>query len=90
LACTGAEDGSSDLTIVFCSATDLSDADVLGELAVTGFPSVVFPRCGLVLLGPVFLLLVFALAVLLDRQIFVVLVFILLGREVFVALVFLV
>ncbi|KRX30462.1 hypothetical protein T06_9970, partial [Trichinella sp. T6] len=34
----------------------------------------------LVLLGPVFFLLVFALAVLLDRQIFVVLVFILLGR----------
>ncbi|KRY02847.1 hypothetical protein T12_5276 [Trichinella patagoniensis] len=45
---------------------------------------------GLVLLGPVFLLLVFALAVLLDRQIFVLLVFILLGREVFVVLVFLV
>ncbi|KRX63868.1 hypothetical protein T09_5715 [Trichinella sp. T9] len=44
----------------------------------------------LVLLGPVFLLLVFALAVLLDRQIFVVMVFILLGREVFVILVFLV
>ncbi|KRX46176.1 hypothetical protein T09_15173 [Trichinella sp. T9] len=45
---------------------------------------------GVVLLGPVFLLLVFTLAVLLDRQIIVVLVFILLGREVFVVLVFLV
>ncbi|KRY08593.1 hypothetical protein T12_9254 [Trichinella patagoniensis] len=42
--------------------------------------------CGVVLLGPVFLLLVFALAVLLDHQIFVVLVFILLGREIFVVL----
>ncbi|KRZ49048.1 hypothetical protein T02_9639 [Trichinella nativa] len=45
---------------------------------------------GVVLLGPVFLLLVFALAVLLERQIFVALVFILLGCEVFVVLVFLV
>ncbi|KRZ81521.1 hypothetical protein T08_61 [Trichinella sp. T8] len=45
---------------------------------------------GLVLLGPTFLLLVFAHAILLDRQIFVVLVFILLGRQVFVVLVFLV
>ncbi|KRX11974.1 hypothetical protein T07_5564, partial [Trichinella nelsoni] len=34
----------------------------------------------LVLLGPAFLLLVFAHAILLDCQIFVVLVFILLGR----------
>ncbi|KRZ51121.1 hypothetical protein T02_13734, partial [Trichinella nativa] len=41
---------------------------------------------GLFLLGPTFLLLVFANAILLDRQIFVVLVFILLGREVFVLL----
>ncbi|KRX69264.1 hypothetical protein T06_15682 [Trichinella sp. T6] len=45
---------------------------------------------GVVLLGPTFLLLVFAHAILLDRQIFVVLVFILLGRQVFVVLVFLV
>ncbi|KRX78381.1 hypothetical protein T06_15723 [Trichinella sp. T6] len=37
---------------------------------------------GVFLLGPTFLLLVFAHAILLDRQIFVVLVFILLGREV--------
>ncbi|KRZ61488.1 hypothetical protein T02_7103 [Trichinella nativa] len=42
---------------------------------------------GLVLLGPTFLLLVFAHAILLDRKIFVVLVFILLGRQVFVVLV---
>ncbi|KRZ93448.1 hypothetical protein T08_6100 [Trichinella sp. T8] len=41
---------------------------------------------GVFLLGPTFLLLVFAHAILLDRQIFVVLVFILLGREVFVVL----
>ncbi|KRX49888.1 hypothetical protein T05_3901 [Trichinella murrelli] len=45
------------------------------------------PTLNLVLLGPTFLLLVFAYAILLDRQIFVVLVFILLGRQDYVTLI---